>query len=204
MAELSAQGPVLHGAATSVAVATSVAPYKKGQRGRDSDGNEYLWVEFTGTVNPEQPVAIASDFTAAALAVTGRGAIGIAQGLGTSNDSGWVQIYGRALVQLGMSGVSPSDAANGPTTLETVAGVNFFVLGTSLTSPNGIGWVSGAAGLVSGYDYIIDGMFVAHDASPGDVSTVTQTSDLVEHTGNHIAVWLNYPVIRLLDVVSTS
>lgn len=201
MAELSAQGPIAHGAATSITVATSVAPYKKGQRGRDADGNEYIWCELTGTVYSEQPVAIASDFTAGPLGTTGRGAIGIAQGGGTSNDSGWVQVYGRALVQLGMSGVSPSDAANGPTTLETVAGVNFFVLGTSATSPNGIGWVSGAAGLVSGYDYIIDGMFVAHDASPGDVSSVTSATS---HTGNHIAVWLNYPVIRLLDVVSTS
>lgn len=201
MAELSAQGPIIAGAATSVAVATSVSPFAKGNRMRDSIGNEYVWVDFTSTVSAEQPVAILSDFTAGALSTTGRGPIGIACGAGTSDQSGWVQIYGRALVQLGMSGVSPSDAANGPTTLETVAGVNFFVLGTSLTSPNGIGWVSGAAGLVSGYDYIIDGLFVAQDASPGDVSSVTSATS---HTGNHIAVWLNYPQIRLLDVVSTS
>jgi len=201
MAELSAQGPILAGAATSVAVATSVSPFTKGQRMRDAAGNEYVWVEFTSTVSAEQPVAIASNFTAGALSTTGRGAIGIACGAGTSDESGWVQIYGRALVQLGMSGVSPSDAANGPTTLETVAAMNFFVLGTSLTSPNGIGWVSGEAGLTSNYDYVIDGMFVAHDASPGDVSSVTSATS---HTGNHIAVWLNFPVIRMLDYVSTS
>lgn len=201
MAELSAQGPVLHAGATSVTIATSVAPYTKGQRAMDSAGNVYVWVEYTSTVYGAQPVLISSDFTAALLGTTGRGAIGIAQGGGTSNDSGWVQIYGRALVQLGLSGVSPSDAANGPTTLETVAAANFFVLGTSATSPNGIGWVSGAAGLTSAYDYIVDGMFVAHDASPGDVSAVTSATS---HSGNQIAVWLNFPVLRLLDIVSTS
>ena len=201
MAELTGQGPIAAGSATSVAVATSASPFRKGSRMRDASGNEYVWVDFTSSVYGELPVAIASDYTAGALGTTGRGMIGIACGAGTSDESGWVQIYGRALVQLGMSGVSPSDAANGPTTLETVAAANFFVLGTSLTSPNGIGWVSGAAGLVSGFDYIIDGMYVAQDASPGDVSSVTSATS---HTGNHIAVFLNYPVIRLLDVVSTS
>lgn len=201
MAELSAQGPILSGAATSIVQATSLQSFSKGQVMRDAAGNEYIWVEYTSTVSSEQPVAISSDFTAGALGTTGRGAFGIAQGGGTSNDSGWVQVYGRALVMLGMSGVSPSDAANGPTTLETVAGQNFFVLATSLTSPNGIGWVSGQAGLTSNSDYVIDGMWVAHDASPGDVSSVTSATS---HTGNHIAVWLNYPTISMLDYVSTS
>jgi hypothetical protein len=59
---------------------------------------------------------------------------------------------------------------------ETVAGVNIFTLGTSATSPNGVGWVSGAAGLTSGADFVIEGMFVAHDASPGDVSSVTSAT----------------------------
>jgi hypothetical protein len=201
MAELSAQGPVIHGHPTSLSAPTSIAPYSKGQVARDQAGNEYVYVEFTGTVSAEQPVQISSDFTAAAIAVTGRGPIGIAQGGATSNDSGWVQVYGRALVMLGMGGVSPSDAANGPTTLETVAAYNFFVLPTSLSTPPGIGWVSGEAGLTSNSDYVIDGMFVAQDASPGDVSSVTSATS---HTGGHIAVWLNYPVIRMLDYVSTS
>jgi len=201
MASLHGQGPILGGGATSEVFSTSLAPHSPGARMRDGVGNEYLWVNYTGTVYSGTPVQINSDFTAAQLAVTGRGAIGIACTTGTSDQSGWVQIYGRALVQLGQSGVSPSDAANGPTTLETVAAQNFFVLATSLTTPNGIGWVSGEAGLTSNYDYLIDGMFVAHDASPGDVSAVTSATS---HTGNQIAVWLNYPVIRMQNFVSTS
>ena len=201
MANLVGQGVILTGGATSEVVATSVAPYTKGQRARDAAGNEYVWVEFTGTVYTGLPVQINSDFTAAVIGVTGRGAFGVACAGGTSNDSGWVQIYGRTFVQLGMSGVSPSDAANGPTTLDTVAAQNFFVLSTSLTSPNGIGWVSGEAGLTSNTDYVIQGMWVAHDASPGDVSAVTSATS---HTGNQIAVWLNFPTISMQNFVSTS
>jgi hypothetical protein len=138
-------------------------------------------------------VQINSDFTAQRLATTGRGAVGVAQGSGTSDENGWVQIYGRTFVQLGMSGVSPSDAANGPTTLQTSL-QTVFKLATALTSPNGGGWVSGAAAaLTSDPTYVIEGMYVATDASPGDVSSVTSATS---HTGNHIAVFLTYPYIR--------
>lgn len=199
MADLSAQGPVIAGAATSVATATSNSAFKPGQRMRDQAGNEYVYVDFTGSVFAEVPVAITSDFTAAQLGTTHRGPIGIACGAGTSDESGWVQIYGRALVQLGMSGVSPSDAANGPTTLQTSV-ATVFTLGTSLTSPNGIGWVSGAAAAATTtLTYVVEGMYVATDASPGDVSSVTSATS---HTGNHIAVWLNYPHVVTRDITS--
>ena len=201
MAELSAQGAIAAGQATSIAVATSTKAFVAGQRMRDAAGNEYVFVDFTGSVYSGTPVAIASDYTAAQLGVTGRGAFGVACGAATSDESGWVQIYGRALVQIAMGGVSPSDAANGPTTLETVAAQNFFVLNTSTATPNGIGWVSGEAGLTSNFDYVIQGMWVAHDASPGDVSAVTSATS---HTGSQIAVWLNFPVIAMQNFVSTS
>lgn len=201
MAELSAQGPIAHYGATSVPVGTSPLPITPGARATDAAGNVYVFCNFGTPVYTYLPVAINSAFVASALSTTGRGAIGVAQCGGTSDESGWVQIYGRTQVQLGMGGVSPSDAANGPTTLETVAAYNFFVLPTSLSTPVGIGWVSGEAGLTSNYDYVIDGMFVAQDASPGDVSAVTSATS---HTGGQIAVWLNFPVIRMLDYVSTS
>lgn len=199
MAQLSAQGPVLAGSATSVAVATSLSPFNKGQRMMDNAGNIYVWCEFATPVYSEQPVQINSDFTAQALGTTGRGAVGVACGLGTSDENGWVQVYGRAIVQLGMSGVSPSDAANGPTTLMTSV-QTVFTLGTSATSPNGVGWVSGAAAaLTTAITYVIEGMTVATDASPGDVSSVTSATS---HTGNHIAVWLNFPHIVNREVTS--
>jgi hypothetical protein len=187
--------------ATSIVQSTSPPAFAVGQRARDAAGNEYVFVDFVGSVFGAQPVEIFDDNTAQALGTTGRARVGVACGAATSNDFGWVQIYGRCQVQLGMSGVSPSDAANGPTTLQTVAAMTVFCLATSLTTPNGVGWVSGEAGITSNSDYIIENMWVATDASPGDVSAVTSATS---HTGNQIAVFLNYPRIRQLDYVSTS
>lgn len=201
MAQLSAQGPLAAGGATSVAIPTSVSPHQPGSRMRDSAGNEYIYVDFTGTVSAHLPVVISSDNTAGPLGTTGRGSVGIAQGAGTSDQSGWVQIYGKSFVQIGMGGVSPSDAANGPTTLETVAAQNFFVLATSQSTPIGVGWVSGEAGLTTNYDFLIDGMWVATDAAPADVSAVTSATS---HTGSQISVWINYPTIKMQNYVSTS
>lgn len=198
MAHLSAQGAIGAPHPTSE-VATTPFPLTVGSRMSDASGNEYLYCDFTGTVYSEQPVEIAADYTAQALGASGRGLVGIACAAATSDNAGWVQIYGRAFVQLGMSGVSPSDAANGPTTLSNSL-ATVFVLGTSLTSPNGVGWVSGAAAAnTSTLQYVIEDMFVAQDASPGDVSATTSGTS---HTGNRIAVFLNYPRLRAVDITT--
>lgn len=174
-----------------------------GTRKRDSLGNEYIMVDFNTTVYPQQPVLInsAGQFIADALATTGRGPIGVVAEIvpSTSDNWGWVQIYGRAIVMLGMSGASPSDAANGPTTLSNSL-QTIFVLGSSLSSPNGIGWVSGPAAMAtSTLNYTIAGMTVAIDASAGDV---TNTTSGVAHTGGSIAVFLNYPTIAPIDITT--
>lgn len=182
-------------AGTLADVFTTPYPHELGSRRRDAAGNEYVFVDFTSTVYSRQPVEIASDFTAAPVGTTGRGNIGIVADLSnsaTSDNAGWVQIYGRCFVQLGMSGVSPSDAANGPTTLSTSAQTKF-MLATSQTSPVGIGWTSDP----STNGYWIAGMVVASDASPGDVSAVTSATS---HTGAQIAVFLNYPRIQYTDL----
>lgn len=160
-----------------------------GSRARDEQGNEYILCDFLTTVYKTQPVAINSNFQADVLGTSGRGNIGVVAETATctSDNWGWVQIFGRCQVMLGMSGVSPSDAANGPTTLSTSAQTRF-MLATSLTSPNGIGWTSETS--TSGF--LIDGMVVATDASVGDVTAVTSQA---AHTGNQIAVFLNYPKI---------
>jgi hypothetical protein len=199
MADLVGQGPIGAAGATSVAFDVSPPPHTLGSRARDAAGNEYMFVAFNDVACAHLPMQINSDFTASRLATTGRGAVGVAQGAGTSDQCGWVQIYGRTMVQLGMSGVSPSDAANGPTTLQTSL-QTIFKLGTSLTSPNGVGWVSGAAAaLTTDPTFVIEGMYVATDASPGDVSAVTSATS---HTGNQIAVFLNYPHIRNQEATS--
>ncbi len=167
-----------------------------GERARDGAGNEYVMCDFTAQTYSRQPVTINSDFTAAPVGVTGRGNIGIAAEEATSNQWGWVQIYGRCFVQLGMGDTSPSDAANGPTTLSTSA-ATIFMLGTSLSSPNGIGWTSVAPG-TSGFNtaaWIVDGMVVSDGASVGAVSAVTSAAS---HTGAQISVFLNYPKLRFV------
>lgn len=170
-------------------VVTAPAPIQVGTRARDNNGSEFVFVNYTSTVYSRQPVAISSDFSAAAIGATHRGPIGVAQGGGTSDNFGWVQVYGRTLMQIGMSGVSPSDAANGPTTLSTSA-ATLFKLQTSATSPTAIGWTSEASAFEG---YVVDGLIVATDASPGDVSATTSATS---HTGSEIAVFLNYPSVR--------
>lgn len=167
-----------------------------GTRKRDGFGNEYIFVDFLTTVYPAQMVTILPNFQSDVLAVTGRGPVGVVAetGVCTSDNWGWVQIYGRCIVMLGNAGSSPSDAANGPTTLSTSAATKFQVP-TSLSSPNSVGYVSDAS---TGSGYAIDGMKVAIDASVGDVSAVTSGAN-GGHTGNSIAVFLNYPEITYRD-----
>ncbi len=197
MADLIGPGPIGLPGGTSV-VFTTPFPLRPGSRATDSDGNEYVFCDFTSTVNDKQPVAIASDFKAGILAVTGRGPIGVACARATSDNAGWVQVYGRVnLMQIIASGVSPSDDANGPTTLGTSV-PTVFALPNSITSPMALRWVSGNASTASGI--YIDGMTVATDASVSDSVTLTaQTSNATtsgQHTGEAVSVFLNYPEAR--------
>jgi hypothetical protein len=193
MAEFIGQGPVGIPGGTSV-VFTTPYPLRPGSRATDTTGAEYVFCDFTDTVNAKQPVVIASDFTAGLLAVTGRGAVGVACQRATSDNAGWVQVYGRCEgMQIIASGVSPSDAANGPTTLSTSV-PTVFCLPTSITSPMALAWVSGNASTASGV--FVEGMTVATDASDS-VSLVTATTDTAgAHTGHQVSVFLNYPELR--------
>lgn len=164
-----------------------------GKRMRDGSGNEYVMCDLTGDVYSGTPVQISTAFEAAKVGTTGRGAFGVAAEPGTSDQWVWVQIYGRTLIQLlgATAEVSPSDAANGPTTLSTTAQTKFWLPTTATsTGPEGIRWTSGHASTTSGF--YIEGLTVATDASPGDVSVVTAATS---HTGSQIAVFLNYPRI---------
>lgn len=165
-----------------------------GAHKRDFFGNEYILCDFTGTVFKGTPVQINADYTAAKIGITGRGAFGVAAEPGTSDQWGWVQVFGRCLVQLlgATAGVSPSDDANGPTTLSTSAATKFWLPTTATsTGPEGVRWTSGTVSTTSGF--YIEGVIVAHDASPSnDVSAVTAATS---HTGSQVAVFLNYPRI---------
>lgn len=168
-------------------------PVALGTRRRDAMGNEYVFCSFGAALYSRQPVVISDAYDATALATTGRGRVGVVAEEGNSDQCGWVQVYGRTFIQLGMAGVSPSDVANGPTTLSTSLQTRF-MLGTSLTSPNGIGWVSDQGSTSDAVvRYYVNGISVATDAAPGEVSAVTSAAS---HVGNQIAVFLNYPWIE--------
>jgi hypothetical protein len=165
---------------------------------RDGFGNEFILVDVDNeTVYTGTPVAITTDFKAARIGTTGRGYVGVAAEKGTSDQWIWVQIRGRCVVQLlgNTAGVSPSDDANGPTTLSTTAQTKFWTPTTATsTGPEGVRWTSGNVSTTSGF--YIEGMTVATDASPSnDVSTV---STATSHTGSQVSVVLNYP--RLVHV----
>jgi hypothetical protein len=174
---------------TSV-VHTTPYPVKVGTRARGTDGSEYVYVNYTGTFYSGMPCLINSDFTADVLtAGVGRGPLGVVCAPGTSDNGAWVQIYGRTIMQVGINAASPSDAANGPTTLGTSA-ATIFVVPTSVTSPAVLGYTSG--NVSTGSPTMVIGLNVATDASPGDVSGTTSATS---HIGSEIGVFLNYPYV---------
>jgi hypothetical protein len=147
-----------------------------GKRKRDFLGNEYVLCSFSETVFSGTPVSISAAFVAVRVGVTGRGAMGVvaeAQGA-TSAQWGWVQIYGKCNVQLigATAGVSPSDAANGPTTANTTLQTKFWLPTTATsTGPEGLRITLGSTSVLSGM--FIYGMTPATDYAPGNVSAVT-------------------------------
>jgi hypothetical protein len=179
-------------------------PVRPGTRAHDQDGNQYIFLDYTSTLYAFQACQIMDDNTAQTLGVgAGFGTrVGVVQQGGTSDQGGWVMIYGRTFMQVGINGASPSDAANGPTTLRTTQ-ATVFVVPTSLTSPMTLGYTSD--GNTSTAIQRVRGIWVAFDASPADVSTSGTTLNGVASTsatsfiGAAIAVFLNYPVIESQD-----
>lgn len=185
MAELTGT-PVGFVGGTSV-VNTTPFPYRPGTRAVDVDGNVYIYCDYTGTIYSGLPVVIAAGYTAGPIGITGRGSIGVACGYATSDNGGWVQVYGAATMQTGVAGTSPSDAANGPTTLSTSA-QSFFVLPTSATTLNVFAVVSDTTSLSD--KYVVRGLSVATDA---DLTAVSDTTAATSHTGSSVEVFLNFP-----------
>ena len=196
---------------------TTPFPIALGTKARDLNGYEYVLCQ-TGTlttVAPEMAVTIGADWivTPVGSSVTGqRGSLGVVADLGKSGNTSapvsaiptstsvWVQVYGRAYVQIGLNASSPSDAANGPTTVHTSLLIKF-TGATSAATPIGVlGLVSDQLP-TSSSNWVVRGMYVATDASPAaEVSIVTAVS--ATHIGSHVAVWLNYPYIAYEELSS--
>ena len=200
---------------------TTPFPHPVGTRARDGAGNEYVFCEFEGPLAPESIVSISSAYVAQALTTTSRGMIGVTPDynkLGqdantptmhasyqwTSAMGGWIQIYGRGVVGIGGADSSPSDAANGPTTVRTSDVIKFRVPSTA-TTPLGIGILaSGGRALSSGEGYIT-GMWIATDVTIGSVSAFVGTTGATTeptntpsfHAVGRMAVWLNYPYVTI-------
>ncbi len=182
-------GPVQSITGFTSDVFTTPYPVQLGSRMRDSNGYEYVLCDSTSTNFSGQPVQINSDWTLTQVGVSGRGPVGVCVAGSTSDNAQWVQIYGKCMMQIIHSGVSASDAANGPTTLQTSAATQFWIP-TSVTSPASLRWTTGNTSISSGM--IVRGLSVAQDAAPASVSDQTSSPS---HTGSQISVWLNFPYI---------
>ena len=205
MAELHGQGPVGSPGSTSE-VFSSPFPLQPGSRARDGSGNEYLFCDFTASVSGGIVVAI--DFMNRATPLLGTSLlssrVGIAMTGATSDNAGWVQIYG---VHLAVQGNSASD---GLVSDGTVA--YYLIPQTSVSTP------SGTLSLIaretptsvegtSSYNRIFN-MWLA---DPGTVSDLTDapssaasgpstavtatTNGTSMHTGVSWVVYLNYPYV---------
>ena len=165
-------GPVVAPHQTSD-VGTTPFPINLGSRMHDSSGNEYIYVDFTATVYGGVTVSISNDgnFQAAALTSAHRGSVGVTMGTGTSDNSGWVQIYGfHAGAQLasGSSDVTSAMVA---------------VVASSVSTP--------AAGMDCLAATTVD-VHRIFDMWPTAVAS-TATTSATSHTGASVSVWLNYP-----------
>jgi len=165
-------GPVAAPHPTSE-ISTTPFQIQLGSRMHDSSGNEYIYVDFTATVYGGVTVSISNDgnFTAAALTEAHRGSVGVTMGTGTSDNSGWVQIYGYhsgAQLASGSSNVTSAMVA---------------VVASSVSTP--------AAGMdcLAGTTVDVHRIF---DMWPTAVASTATTSG-TSHTGAEVSVWLNYP-----------
>ncbi len=117
---------------------TTPYPHKPGDKGRDKRGNEYLFVDFSATVYAATLVQITGDnqaspllgtaFIGARVGVVMGGLTTTDSGM-TSNNGGWVQVYG---VHFGVQTSHASDGFSSDNTVAYIAAAQ-----TSVSSPSG-------------------------------------------------------------------
>ncbi len=202
---------------------TTPYPVSLGDRARDSQGNEYVFVDFAVTgASIGSAVVISAGHLATPLSQSASqaGRIGIVVGASpTTNQAGWVQVYGFALVQGSTGGATgaasasdSSDTSTGralvPTTVVTspLGAVAMVILvaessveGSSIEVNQIFGmWpavgaevtdIPGFSGDLSAFPNVVSG---------AAVTQVSETSGAVTNTtagiGNHLLpVFLNYP-----------
>src|SRR3990167_267436 len=214
MANLHGQGPITGAGPTSVFY-TAPFPHSPGDRARDNAGNEYLFVDFIGTVYYGCFVQIDSSRRASALlgtanrpyqvgVVMGGTASSVSDAHPTSDHGGWVQIYGvHPAVQTGVAtdgGVS-----------DTAGGEYYCIPQTSVGTPSGVLALQVPAVAVSVINTstsanVIFGMWVVDFAEVTDLTTWPGVSgasgpssiggtNTSAYIGQTYAVFLNYPYV---------
>jgi len=170
MAELSGQGPILfHGATTTV---DSAAGQKLGVHGFDTEGNEYVYVDFQSSMAAGEWVVFDSAFAATAIATTSRGWVGVVISTVSASDRyGWVMVRGTH-----SAAWVTSDSSLGPP-----------VVGTTEPGPGAIASPASGTGGVA-----VWGVAVTGTNTSGTTATTSVTGTSVLAT---TMVYLNYPFI---------
>ena len=176
MAELSAQGPVIHTGATTVVDSTQAQ--KLGMRAYDVDGNEYVYVDFQESFIAGEWACFDNAYLATQLTATSRGFVGVVIGVVSASDRfGWVQVRGVH---------TSAWATSGATTIEAVI----------VAATTDLGHVSTATSADTGIH--LSGVHVA-TAPDTCASTALSTSALAAPC----TVVLNYPFISGTFAVSS-
>lgn len=202
---------------------TTPFPHKPGDKARDTDGNEYVFVDFTATVYYGCLVQITSTYLAAPLLGTSLQPFRVGVVMAgtpssdnhpTSNHGGWVQIYGvHPAVQTGT-------ASNGGVSDSTVA--FWCIPQTSVGTPSGtlsvIAQGAGTSIAQSSVDgNLIYGMWLVHFGEVTDLTTwpgssgasgptsvlpngETSGTNTSAFIGQTYAVFLNYPYVTGIAV----
>ena len=154
-------------------VSTSPYPIQVGTRAPDSAGNEYVYCAFTGTVFSGIPVFISMDGTFTADPTASRGPVGVACAAGTSDNAGWVQVYGYTSMQ-----IASGDSAATSAMAAVAAG--------SVSSPE---CALDVRTRTTDSDIEVRGLFVVGAAT-------TDTTSATSHIGVAVPVFLNYPFLE--------
>jgi hypothetical protein len=224
MAQLVGPGAILEAGATSVIFSTPF-PHKPGDKARDADGNEYLFVDFTATTYYGCLVQIDSKHQASPLLGTTLRPYRVGVVCGgvpttdagahpTSDNGGWVQIYGVfSACQTGAaSGGLSSDGTVAywcipQTSVGTPSGVLTLVAqgaGTSIAQASTDGniinnmWIVHAAEVTDLADY--PGASGASGPATNDVLKSTSGANTSAYIGQTYAVFLNYPFVTGITV----
>lgn len=151
-------------------------PHEPGTRARDADGNEYLFIEYNEQVYGGVWVAISNDgaFTGVVATNTSRNSLGIAMTGGTSDQAGWVMVYGyHAAAQ--MAGADSAATSS-----------YHLVAAGSVSTP-----AAGVDARNIGSSDSANRVFGAWPVAAASTATTSATSAV----GVTQAVWLNYPYV---------